>query len=104
MGTRQAWLRNWFWWLVMAAAAVYLAETLGVSYRGQLQGAWLGFALGALAVTLLATGMSRRRAAARGGRWVVKIYDPAGTCVAVYEVAARGLGGSGAGCGPGGGP
>jgi hypothetical protein len=68
MGTRQAWLRNWFWWLAMAAVAVYLAETLG-----------------ALAVTLLATGMSRRRAAARDGRWVVKIYDPAGTCVAVHE-------------------
>jgi hypothetical protein len=85
MGTRQAWLRNWFWWLVMAAVAVYLAETLGVSYRGQLQGAYLGFALGAVVIALTATWSRRRRAAVCRGRWVVKIYDPAGTCVAVHE-------------------
>jgi hypothetical protein len=79
------WASRWFWWLVLAAVAVYLAETLAVSYRGQLRGAYLGFALGASAAALTGTWGSCRRARRRSGRWVVKVYDPAGTCVAVHE-------------------
>jgi hypothetical protein len=77
------WVSRWFWWLVLAAVAVYLAETLALSYRAQLPGAYLGFALGASAAALTATWGSCRRARRRSGRWVVKVMTrrvPAWRC------------------------